>query len=500
MNLFKSLIFLCVTFHFNVFSIISSEIEEIEELKEINLKSVDIFGSQITKNEFIKDKMRMENFDCLPFELKKMILENLSPKELFELMQLSKSSEDIQFQQYQDIVAEAFGSSYGNHYTITYQIGTRHNFIIQNDVIHLNNFKTFITFLKHFNSRIKILRIDNSSFRGAELRQTLEIIAENIASTLTKIEVQHIFRNELNLIAELSFPNVEELIMFSCNFRNETFDLSHSFPNLRRLSVTRTKFTDRSWIERNFTNLTHFQVEMKRGYFTEAEILRILKKNPNISSLGLIDFSTSILQVIDDFFPNIVNFGIVSLSSSFAMDNGMHHMKHVERFSFDGIIFRKNPNFIRFDKLKELQWHSKSPAELILIDFIHNHRHQIEVLDIENTCIVNEHLIMMANLTKLKRASIQFNTKMNEILTANGIWNFIKTNEQLKELRLTETNQKLRQNLYNSFTDTEITGWLEVFDPMSVQNGNVCFRSKSNVSIKYKNELKFLRERFLTIY
>lgn len=484
------LIFWSVLFQFVVGSVVDIQIEK---FKNRNIER-DVTSFSLANDKSFKDKFTVKKIDLLPFELQKMIFEYLSPGELFEIMQ------NNDFQKYHNIVAEAFGLSYGNHYTVSYQIKKGDTFIIQNDEIYVNNFKTFFTFLTSFNKRIKKLQINISSFRGSELQQTLDLIDKKCASTLTKFEIKHIFSKELDMIAAFSFPKVEELVIFSCYFRNETIDFRHSFPNIRRLSVTQTKFIDRLWVEMNFSNLTHLQVEMRGGYFRETEILRILEKNPTISSLGLIDFSTSILRTIDKSFPNIVNLGLVALSNTLDMNNEVHHMKHIRRFSFDGVIYHKKPHFIQFETLNELRWSSESSAEFILIDLIQSHQNQIEVLEIENTVISDDHLSLMTNLTKLRSASLRFNTNLEGELSATGIWNFINSNIKLEELWLLKTHQKLRQDLCNSLNKAKITGWLELSDPRTDHTGNVYFTKHLKAQIKYRNQLQFLKERFIRIY
>lgn len=450
-----------------------------------------------TKNPHLKTKLLVNNFEVLPAEVKKIILGHLSPKELLDFVQIDE------FKEYRKLATEAFGSSYKLH-KIGYRLIRKDDFIIENDIISIFNFTTFITFLQTFNKYIKSLRLNNSSFRGNELQITMDFVAKNCAKTLTKIEIRHIFGTELNQIKAISFPNVLELIIFSNYFRNQTLDLNRTFPNLRRLTVTGTKFTDRTWIERSFSNLTHLHVDIEHGYLREAEVVRILEKNSGVTSLGLVYATPSMLKIIDENFPKIVNLGIVALALSYATFRETVHMKNVERFYFEGIVLYETL-FIDFDNLKELHWHSRCKPESVLIDLVKRHKNQIESLEIENTVISNEHLAMMSGMTKLQKVAFRFDPEMNATMTASGLFSFIEANEELSEIHLFDADKHLRQELYRTFNSSKIFGSLQIFDPTSDERGNVLIvvnsRKYTNLGISdHLNDLYIFKNRYYRIY
>lgn len=495
-------IFLCL-FNCCCSSILNGEKDQLQGEEPSNVTSSienpeNYHNLGFTKNPHVKSKVFVNNFEVLPAELKKIILGHLSPKELFYFVQIDE------FKEYHKLTTEAFGSSYKFHNIgyYTHRLIRKDDFIIENDIISIFNFTKFTTFLRTFNKYIKTLVLDNSSFRGNELQITLDFLAENCAKTLTKIEIRHIFGTELNSIKAISFPNVQELIIFSNYFRNQTLDLDRTFPNVRRLTVTGTKYTDRTWIERSFTNLTHLHVDIERGYIRETEVVRILEKSPEVISLGLVYATPSMLRIINEHFPKIVNLGIVALAISYLTTEETIYMRNVERFYFEGITFSET-RFIDFDNLKELHWNSRCKPEFVFLDLVNRHKIQIESLEIEKTVISNEHLAIISGMTNLQKVTFRFDPEINVTMTANGLLNFIEANEKLSEIHLFDADFHLRQELYRTFNSSNISGTLQTFEPNSDEKGNVFIVKNSRKFIKLGNskiDLQIFKNRYYHIY
>lgn len=383
--------------------------QEIDGIKEAELLASS-FG--FTTDVTVKDKVFIDYFIALPAELKKMILKNFSPKELFEFI---KSD---QFTEYNHLAIEAYGVTYRDLIIhIKGFLSNDPNFIITNDEILFTHIDTFISFVDIFKNYIKNLKIDFRTFQADELYTFLQAITKNLSKTLTRLEIRNIYGRELDVIKKMSFPNVEELSFFSCYFQNYTFSLKNVFSKVHRLSIALTEFKQRDWIEINFPGLTHLQIDMDQQQFTEREILRILENNRRINSLSVIECTPSLLQMINVRFPNIVNLGIIGLSKEFKENYEIIHMNHVKRFLYTEVSGFKVSSFITFEHLKELLWYSMSKADLILIDFIGKHKQQIETLEIEETVILDEHLLRMNGMTKLEKASFRFNLKKNQMMT-----------------------------------------------------------------------------------
>lgn len=438
----------------------------------------------------INSKIFIGYFVTLPAEIKKIILCYLSVSELFEFIQ------NEEFAAYHELAAEAYGQIYGEWTVMVkdHRYITGKGFTVSNGEVHFGNTTKFITFLLSFNRHIKSLKIEFSSF--AELHDVIAAISI-CAKTLTKFDIRYTHDNDFDFIKNISFPNVEELVLWANNFRDYVLDLNETFPNVRRLATTINRFTDRTWIERNFSNLTHLQIDMGRDYFNEEEIVRILEKNSKITNLGIVKATPSILRIINEHFPNIVNLGVVLLDESFAENRKTISMEHVERFFFDDPIDMELQHFISFEKLKEIQWHSRAEPERLLIDFVKKHQHQIEALGIVNTVILDEHLAQMGSLKMLRRASFRFDKDENETITENGVFEFFISNQNLSEIHLFDAKQELRRNLDMNFKSSGIKGWMQTFDPDSTEAGHVHIIKKPWQPTNWSDDMKFLRENFL---
>lgn len=461
---------------------------EIGSFKEGKLL-VSSFG--FTNDVNVKNKVFIEYFFALPAELKKIILENFSPKELFEFIKSDN------FTEYNQLAIEAYSVAYGNIAIFAKgSSSTDPDFTCTNHEILFTRVESSISFIDIFKKHIKNLKIDFRSFQGNELFDFLHAVTENCAKTLTRLEIRNIYSLELDEIRKMSFPNVEELKFFSCYFRDQVLDFRQVFSKVRRLAVTLTEFVRRDWVETNFPGLTHLQIDMDHHQFTQQEILKILENNPGINSLSVVECTPSLLQVINERFPNIVNLGVIGLSREFKENTEIVHMDHVKRFLYTEVSGFEVPVFITFENLKELQWYSLSKADLILMGFIAKHKEQIETLKIEDTVILDGHLAQMNNMTKLERLSFRFDSRKNATMTANGLLDFIKFNENIAEVRLYEAKQNLRQDLYETFNATKTPGWLQTFNPNSNESGNVQFIKNTQLTPKWNNFMQFLRHNF----
>lgn len=444
----------------------------------------------------IMDKEFIENFASLPVELKIIILEYLTPKELLIFNQYESLKES------HCLAVEAFGSVYrgAKISLVGLKVNESLDFIVSNDAkeISFTNVDTFITFAKVFEKYIKNLKIDFSTFECDDTTKIITNLRSNFAENLTRLEIR---KSEFDIVREISFPNLEELSFFNCYFLDRPFDLHQFFPKVRRLSATLIESTEPDWIERNFSNLTHLQLELDDYLqFAEEDVLGILRKNPNINSLSVVGCTPNLLREINEHFPNIVNLGIIGLSKDFKLNTEVIRMKHIERFYYEQISAFGISAFIQFDHLNELQVNSKSKPEFILLDLIKNHKDQIEILEIEDIVMLDEHLVQM-NLAKLERVTFRFDLRKSTTMTANGLLAFIRCNEQLAEVKLLGAKQQLQQELKEIVESSRISEGeeqIEIRNSNNEETGdvNIFRKSRPKVKLQKENVLQFLKSNF----
>lgn len=387
------------------------------------------------KNATIKDKVFVDRYTSFPEEFKEEVLNLFSANELFDFMHTN----DLSY--YHHLAYKKYEESFSNT-PVHFKDLHNADFQYDNGVISFANILTFKKYLQTFNKQIKNLKIEFGLLKTAELYEVLFTVAEHCAETLTHLEIRTSSSKGMNIVMNMSFPMVEELSFFMCNFKEQNINLKQTFPNVRRLAATFTRSVDRMWIDKNFSNLTHLKAHLEEVHaFTEFEILRFLRNNPEIHSLSIVSATPDLLRIINSDFPNIVNLGMINLAPKW-YNSDMVHMENVERFVFEGAI-QKNPSFVTFNKLKEIQWHSPTEVELYLMDLIEMNSKTLEKMLIGGSKISGEHLTKMINLPELERISIQTTTA-----TADQIYDLMMANKKLSEIRLYNSTHSLRQNLY----------------------------------------------------
>lgn len=452
-----------------------------------------------TKDMKVKEKIFLNNFLLLPAELKMNILGYLSPNDLFDFIKTET------FKEYHHLAVEAYGSFYGDtkiSIVGSYTNGLDFDYSIEDDQISFNKIDTFTTFADVFNKFIKNLKVEFDSFAAGDLSKFIDTITKNCVKTLTRFEM-HSFTGELGIFDGILFSNVIELSMFNCYFPVESIDLHEIFPKVDRLAAILTEIADFSydWIPNNFPNLTHLEVSTTNFIeHNELELLQILQNLPNINSLGVVKCTPGILRSLNEL-PNIVNLGIIGISWDSRDTQEIIHMKYVQRVYYKetaGFAY-SFPAFVDFEHLKELQWSVKSnPVQSnVLVDLIKKHQDEIEVLEIEDIRILDKDLRKMKNLVKLERASFRFEPRDTKLMTANGLLEFVKANRNIKEVRLFEANQQLRQDLLESFNSSKVNGWLQTLDPHTEGTGNVRIIKKPQRQINWHNSFLFFRPNFM---
>lgn len=421
-----------------------------------------------TSNMNERNKIYYDYFEGLPAELKKLILECLSIKELLKIV-----TSEV-YKEYHNLTAQAYGAAHG-HTTIFCRAQLpASDFTFQNDVFHIHNLTRFNLFLTSFNKYIKSVEIDFFTINKKELPQVLDHISNNCSSSLVKFGFRHFRGHHIELIKRISFPNVKELTFFDCHIdvNKKTNDFKRIFPNAHRLSFIFTQFSDQLWIEQNFSNLTYALLRISESHFSTKHFLRLLNNNPTVKSIGLISGTPNLLRAINEYYTNIVELELTGFLEFVNSDE--IHMEHIEKISFQGMIEYEIP--FTFDHLKDVKWFSASEPEAALFDFIEKHKTTIETLDIVESINADEHLAKMKDFKKLRQFVLKWHSGTYASFTANGIYSFLKANDNLEEFRLIGAGPNLRMDLYNSFNSSGLFGSVYILDPHCKVDGDVYIR------------------------
>lgn len=441
-------------------------------------------------NVNIENKSFVQHFISMPYEIKRMILGYLTENELYAFMHIDEVAE------YHQMAAEAYGVSYGNSpiFMKDLSLDDSINFLYNNRALSFNNVTIFVDFLKTFHKYIKNIKLDLSSLDSAgEKRSIFAAIGQHCGDTLKRLEIRNDKEkiNGIGILAGMSFPNVEELSFYFCNWKLQNLNLKKAFPNVRRLSTTFGIFVDRMWVDNSFSDLTHLQIHTGRREFTDDEVLRILSKNPTIHSLSLAQATPNLMRTINEQFPNIINLGFISMQPIWKTNYADVHMNNVKRLVYEGAIPAENLHFLHFDNLKEIQWHSSSNADALLIKFIQKHKHSLEIIQIVESIITDKHLEQLKDMPVLEKLGI-----WNATFNANSLINFIESNKQLSEVRLFNVPEGLKTDLYNAFNANDVPASLKEFVPKSNEEGDLYLAKSDGNPTKWGNTLEFLWDNF----
>lgn len=436
---------------------------------DLNSKHIKPFETSLgfTNDINVKEKVFIDHFISLPAELKLMILKNLSPEKLFEFIQ----SED--FESYNNLALEAYGSSFGA-VSVCAKDSSRSDFFFEENMINFHNSTNLSSFMETFHKYIRSLKIDFSIFIDQSNAITiLDHLKHNCSKSLTRLEIRNTNKKELKIISNMFFPIVNELSVVGCFIHDYDLEFKKKFPAVRRLSVIFSQYSDESWIQKNFWNLTHLQIHVGGN----EEVETILKQNPELNSLGLFHFTPDLLRNINENYPSIVNLGLNSFSDDL-MGNAEIHMKYVENVFFEGTSHVRVP--ILFENLKQLHWISLTYPGRALQEFIDRHKNTIETLHIEDGLFSYAHLLRM-NLPKLKRFSFRPVQKTRTVTFSDCVLGFIKVHENLQEFQLLGIEQALRQNLYEGFNLDDFSNWMIMDSAILRESSN---NDKTNIFLK----------------
>lgn len=425
----------------------------------------------------VNDEKFTERFFALFDQAKQLVFGYLSTAELFDFVQ------NTDLEDYQSAAIEAFGYRFGKRpiSILDKQTTTAEGFTTYENLMAFSDLEVFEKFVKLFGKHIKKLVVSFTTFESDEqLVKTFNFIKENLSENLQSFKALFVEESQLNIIKSVEFPNVKELVFIGCHFSNQNLNLSQSFPRVKRLSVTNTAFGERNWVQKYFPVLTHLQITTGSNEFTENVILNILEQCRQLTSLSIDGRSANLLRKINTKYPNIVNLGIMQNEEPSLIKRPIQ-MDHVERFVCEDED-NEPPSYIRFKYLKEVQWQHESDE--MFLTLMKNHADQIEKFTIKAPKLTDDDLEQMGNMELLETVCFYFDSNVEVKITAQGLVNFLKSNNQIREVRLYRANTDFIGEIYNALKMPPYQS--------SRDEANVRFANKVIKGRPWTDQLKFL--------
>lgn len=433
------------------------------------------------KNVSITNDLFKVLFILLPIEEKQDILSQLTVKELLDFVQVKE------YEEYHPLAVEVYGKSYGhmivgNH--IYTQIGEAPDFVVKSNEIVFFNATALTKFLASFHEHIKHFKLLFLSDNINEM--ILDSLSEN--STLKRLQMRLNRERDFDLLNGRSFGSVEEISFDFCRIGNQTVDLSHVFPSVRRFSAFFTEYSP--WFDRLLASpsMTHLQVFIAPNSFSEENVIQILQNNHGIGHLRLCNATSNIVRIINEAHLRIRTLALID-SQNQLEDVDKVHMESVEKFSFErgDKVCYKVP--ITFSNLKELKWSSKAALDGGLLDFLDVHKDTVESLDIEDTGLSDEHWDHLTRMKELNRISLSGRELVS--IEIDQLINLIKVLPKLAVIRFNGAKRNDSLELIEGLRSSGLNEWVDSFEVCSGDEGHFYLTKQGHVAQKWENSFDF---------
>lgn len=321
--------------------------------------------------------------------------------------------------------------------------------------------------LKHFGTSISKLRVvyrsDEKESNTTLVREANRQINLQCAKSLVEIDIDSYFESFFDEMTH-PFERVENVTIYG-QFKklgNSNMTLAEVFPVMKRLVTSKLEIFDKSGIDQEYPHLEHLGVIIHYDddplRLTEADFIKILRKNPQIRSLKLHCDNLAILQTVNELLPNleILEFSSYPSKSDVIIENDID-FKNVKILTL--YPAHKVMPDLRFEKLEELHSDAFPRSRNWGINFARKSK-TLQRLYIDQGCLdtIDLERIISANFTL---AEISLSLCLS--CEAEHIVRFIENNHQIKLFRMNSwmksSVQFIQKNLGNEWkTNSTIIG------------------------------------------
>lgn len=328
------------------------------------------------------------------------------------------------------------------------------------DLTHLRNAEMVSNVLKHFGTSIAKLRVvylsDEKDSNITLVRTANGQINLQCAKSLVEIDIDSYFESFFDEMTR-PFERVENVTIYG-QFKklgNSNMTLAEIFPVMKRLVTSKLEISDKSGIDQEYPHLEHLGVIIHYNddplRLTEADVIKILRKNPQIRSLKLHCDNLTILQTVNELLPNleILEFSSHPSHSDVIIENDINfkNVKILTLYPSHKVI----PENLRFENLEELHsdafpgssnWGIKLASQSKALQRLYIDLGCIDTIDLE--------MIISANFTL---AEISLNICLS--CEDERIVQFIENSHQIKVFRMNSlpesSVQFIQENLGNKW-------------------------------------------------
>lgn len=306
--------------------------------------------------------------------------------------------------------------------------------------IEIHGAENILAFLKHFGKSILKLDFVGNTNRKNAMNLTLlssinKLIGTVCSEYLTEIEVESPHESFLNDMI-IPFKRVESVTLRD---QFKTLDgpilkFNELFPAMRRLYLPRVAILDKDCVNQTFPQLEHLFVGIVFFHdhivFTEGDLVRLMKSNPQIRSLKLGRCSEPFLQTISGILPDLEVVELMYYVSNDGSDNAaVISLKNLKVLIVNPGYFHISTNF-DFENLIELHTDSYPSANIWWEGFVRKSK-SLKKLHLRKGC-ANDKTLEIITSTGLHLNELSL-TVCREVAYENVI-KFVQANEQLEQI------------------------------------------------------------------
>lgn len=428
----------------------------------------------------------------------------ISNAKINELLSLVSTAEMFQYfffnnklKKYHNLAAKKYGERFANR-PVDIMWGDKNLTAFDNQLwikCITTNVKRHI---KPIKDHIKALRINLLQFDEDKLAAALIYIHNTLGNKLESLELRVGREENFQPFKTFKFPAVKELTIFNIDLPN--FNYKEMFPSVESLTVIKTSIKGKNWFPNNFPRLKRLQVQVGNDCIDKSEVVKALETNSKLTDFGNAYGDSSLPELINSNYPNIVNLAIINPLPEFKSLKEPIKMNYVQRFLFAHEVSCRYAKFFQFSQLRELNWHCVRAPRTLFRDIMKNNSNQIEIINVDDAVLTNKDLQQMAELDKLVRVSIGFNDEAaaeiglsgNGKMTGNGLANLVKNSKTLAGLRLKGVDIKFAKKVYAAFKAIGLGKWIVIPLKRLNSTSNLYFKNPTK-NVQWDDEMQFLR-------
>lgn len=334
-------------------------------------------------------------------------------------------------------------------------------FKCDNKSIYLSKPKICFQILRNFGHLISGLYLIYDAFTDPFSMQLDKYVAKYCANYITRLEIlgkhEDAFKKYTFENLQITFPNVEKVILLNCKLDQFIIKFNERFPRMRSLVLARdyfflTNVDDESFIVQHIPHLEHLSLyipciqNLSSCGFEEETVLSLLKLNPNIRRLSLRtnkSLSEKFIRSVSEICKSLEILQITGRPLEFA---NKIHFKSVKMFTVQhtGCTEFDLPIPLTFDALEIFKC-SSSRLLPNIFNFIRNNPTIVELSlssnDVRNNVFAYDKIIEMKKT--FRSVKVIECIMYDYFISTTKITNFLDNCKSVQRLILKIANQNL---------------------------------------------------------